>query len=136
MRIWKFLRQLFCSSLFQTLKKHTCKSENFWDSYLLIAFSNIKKAYLWIWNFLRQFFCSSLFQISKKHTCESQNTPFHTNNNFKRNNLHKNHHIITICMKNHYTNNLYKNYYANNFYKNHHRNNFVVINQINKHKVK
>ena len=39
-------------------------------------------------------------------------------------------------MKNHYTNNLYKNYYANNFYKNHHRNNFVVINQINKHKVK
>ena len=39
-------------------------------------------------------------------------------------------------MKNHYTNNLYKNHYANNFYKNHHRNNFVVINQINKHKVK
>ena len=39
-------------------------------------------------------------------------------------------------MKNHYTNNFYKNHYANNFYKNHHRNNFVVINQINKHKVK
>ena len=39
-------------------------------------------------------------------------------------------------MKNHYTNNFYKNHYANNFYKNYHRNNFVVINQINKHKVK
>ena len=39
-------------------------------------------------------------------------------------------------MKNHYTNNFHKNHYANNFYKNHHRNNFVVINQINKHKVK
>ena len=39
-------------------------------------------------------------------------------------------------MKNHYTNNFHKNHYANNIYKNHHRNNFVVINQINKHKVK
>ena len=39
-------------------------------------------------------------------------------------------------MKNHYTNNFYKNHYANNFYKNYHRNNFLVINQINKHKVK
>ena len=43
-------------------------------------------------------------------------------------------------MKNHYTNNFHKNHYTNNSYKNHHTNitriNFVVINQINKHKVK
>ena len=44
-------------------------------------------------------------------------------------------------MKNHYTNNFHKNHYTNNFYKNHHTNItriniFVVINQINKHKVK
>ena len=44
-------------------------------------------------------------------------------------------------MKNHYTNNFHKNHYTNNSYKNHHTNItriniFVVINQINKHKVK
>ena len=39
----------------------------------------------------------------------------------------KNHHILTIHIKNHYT---------NNFHKNQCTDNFVVINQINKHKVK
>ena len=49
--------------------------------------------------------------------------------------------MLTICMKNHYTNSFQKNHYANNFYKNHHTNItriniFVVINQVYKHKVK
>ena len=65
----------------------------------------------------------------KKHTYESQSTPFYTNNNnnFKGNNLHKNHHTPTIYIKNHYT---------NNFHKNHCTNNFAVINQTDKHKAK
>ena len=62
-----------------------------------------------ILKYLAQFFRSSLFQILKKHTYKSQNTPFHTNNNFKGNNLHKNH----------YTNNSHK-----------------TIIQIDKHKAK
>ena len=69
-------------------------------------------------------------------------TPFYTKNNFKKATICiKNHHILTIRMKNHYTNNFYKKHYTNNSYKNHHTNItriniFVVINQINKHKVK
>ena len=43
-------------------------------------------------------------------------------------------------MKNHYTNNFHKNHYAKNFYENHTNimriNIFVVINQLNKHKVR
>ena len=93
---------------------------------MLIPFSNIKKAYLQISKYLAQFFCSSPFQIIKKaylqilkylavflliaflkivkkYTYESQNTPFHTKNNFKGNNSHKNH----------YTNNSHKNNYTN-----------------------
>ena len=75
-------------------------------------------------------------------------TPFHTKNNFKRNNPyekpshtnnsykkplhtnnpyekppHTNHHILTICMKNQYTNIMRINI-------------FVVIIQTNKHKAK
>ena len=63
-------------------------------------------------------------------------------NTKKSNNVHKKtHQILTIRMKNHYTNNFHKNHYTNNFYKNHHTNItriniFVVINQINKHKAR
>ena len=49
------------------------------------------------------FFSHTLFKYLKKHTYESENTPFHTNNNFKGNNLYKNH----------YTNNCYNNPYTN-----------------------
>ena len=49
--------------------------------FLLIAFSDIKKSIV----------------------TKSQNTLFHTNNNFKENNLYKNH----------YTNNSHKNHYTN-----------------------
>ena len=70
------------------MKKHTYKSENTWAS----------------------FFAHRFFKYQKKHTYESQNTLFHTNNNFKGNNLHKNHRILTICIKNHYTNNSHKNH--------------------------
>ena len=44
----------------------------------------------------------------------------------------KNHNMLTICIKNHYTNNSYQKplykYYEEKF--------FIVINQINKHKAK
>ena len=100
------MTQFFCSSLFQILQK----------------------AYLRILKFLAQFFAYRFSQILKNHTYESQNTPLHTNNNnFKGNNLHKNHHAPTICIKNHYT---------NNFHKNRCRNNFAVIKQIDQHKAK
>ena len=84
---------------------------------LLVAFSNIKKAYLGILKFLAQFFAHRFSQILKKHAYESQNTSFHTNNDFKGNNSHKNHHILTVRIKNHYTNNSHKNHY--DFFGNH-----------------
>ena len=91
---------IFCSSLFQLLKKQTCKPENTWHNFLLIAFSNIKKSILTNLKIPGTIFCSSLFQVLKKDTDESEHTPFHTsNNNFKGNNLHKNHYIITILTK-------------------------------------
>ena len=96
------------------IKKHKIKLKSILTNrkihgtvFLLIPFSNIKKAYLRFSKYLAQFFCSSPFQILKKHTYESQNTLFHTNNynnnNFKGNNLYDNH----------YTNNSHKNNYTN-----------------------
>ena len=86
----------YCFS--NTKKKHTYKSENFWDSFfclslfqilkksiltnlkipetvfLLIAFSNTKKAHLRIWKFLRQFYFLIAFSNTKKmNTYESEN---------------------------------------------------------------
>ena len=52
---------------------------------------------------MAQFFAYPLFQILKKEYLQISKYPFHTNNNFKGNNLHKNH----------YTNNSHKNHYAN-----------------------
>ena len=37
---------IFCSSLFQILKKHTCESKKTWRNFLLIPFSNAKKSIL------------------------------------------------------------------------------------------
>ena len=70
---------------------------------MLIPFSNIKKAYLQILKNLVQFFAYPLFQILKKEYLQISKYPFHTNNNFKGNNLHKKHH----------TNNSHKNHYTN-----------------------
>ena len=42
----KIPRTVFCSYPFQIFKKDTCESENSWDSFLLIPFSNIKKSIL------------------------------------------------------------------------------------------
>ena len=67
--------------------------------FLLITFSNIKKKHTYeSQNNWHSFLAYLLFQILKKHTYESPNTAFHTNNNFKENNLYKNH----------YTNNSHK----------------------------
>ena len=51
----------------------------------------------------RTVFCSYPFQIFKKAYLRISKHPFHTNNSFKGNNLHKNH----------YTNNSHKNHYTN-----------------------
>ena len=51
---------------------------------------------------MAQFFAYPLFQILKKEYLQISKYPFHTNN-FKRNNLHKDH----------YTNNSHKNHYTN-----------------------
>ena len=99
-------------SLLQILKKHTYKSENTWHSFFVHSlFQILKKRNYKSENTWNSFFAHSPFQILKKHTYESQNTPFDTNNNnnnFKGNNLHKNHHTY----------------------------NFVIINQTNKYKAK
>ena len=60
------MAQFFCPLLFQIWKKHTSESENTLQKFLLIAFSNIKKACLQILKFLAQFFISLLFKILKK----------------------------------------------------------------------
>ena len=70
--------------------------------FCLSLFQIFKKAYLRIRKYLGQFFAHTLFKYLKKHSYESEDTSFHTNN-FKGNNLYKNH----------YTNNSHKNYYTN-----------------------
>ena len=77
----KILAQFFCSSLFQILRNS--------------ILTNPKK--------LNAVFCLFLFQILKKAYIQISKYPFHTNNNFKGNKLHKNH----------YTNNSHKNHYTN-----------------------
>ena len=69
-------------------KKHTYKSEKTWRNFLLIPFLNIKKAYLQILKNLGHFFAYPFFQILKKEYLQISKYPFHTNNNFKGNNLH------------------------------------------------
>ena len=66
---------MFCSSP-QILKKYIYKSQKTWRSFLAHPFLNITNL---------------------------RNTPFHNNNNFKGNNLHKNHD----------TNNFHKSNYTN-----------------------
>ena len=63
------------------------------------------------------FLLIAFLKYQKKDTYKSENTLFHTNNNFKGNNSHKNHHILTVRIKNHYTNNSHKNHY--DFFCNH-----------------
>ena len=85
---------IFDYPLFKILKKHPYKSQNTQHNFLLILFSNIKKAYLRISKDLAQFFCLFhfsnfekriltnpstifylfIFQILKKHTYKSQHS--------------------------------------------------------------
>ena len=71
-QIWKYLGQFFAYTLFKYFKKYTCNSQNTYNNFLLILFSNIWKAYLQISNYLWQCFPYILFKYLKKHTYKSQ----------------------------------------------------------------
>ena len=86
------------------LKNHTYESQNTWHRFFAyLLFQILKKEYLRISKYLAQIFCLSPFSNIKKAYLQISKYPFHTNNNFKGNNLHKNH----------YTNNSHKNNYTN-----------------------
>ena len=118
MQILKYLAQFFAYSLFQISKKYTYKSYHIFflipffkylkstltnpsAVFCLLSFSNIKQVYLQILKNLAQFFAYSLFQIFKKAYLQIWKYSFHTDNNFKGNNPHKNNH----------TNNFHKTHY-------------------------
>ena len=106
---------LFAYTLFQIFKKHTYNIlKNLAQFFAHTLFQILKKVYLQISKIPGTIFLlipffqifkipETIFQIFKKAYLQISKYLFHTDNNFKGNNLHKNH----------YTNNSHKNHYTN-----------------------
>ena len=87
------MAQFFYSSPFSNIKKSILTNLKIPGTvFLLIPFSNIKKSILTNLKIPGSFFAHPLFQILQKEYLRISKHPFNTNNNnFKGNNLHKNH---------------------------------------------
>ena len=96
LRIPKYLAQFFCLFPFSNIKK---AYSQILAQVFAYSFSNIKKAYLQISKYLAQFFCLFHFSNIKKAYLWISKYSFHTNNNFKGNNLHKKPIIWKIFIK-------------------------------------
>ena len=87
---------------FKYLEKHTYKSQNTLDNFLLISFFKYLKKHTYeSENTLDNFLLIAIFEIFEKAYLQISKYLFHIDNNFKRSNPHKNH----------YTNNFRKNHY-------------------------
>ena len=81
---------IFLLITFSNIKKAYLRISKYLAQFFCSSlFQVVKKAYLRIWKYLTQFFCSSLFRILKRHTYEPQNTWHnffaHTFSNIKKN---------------------------------------------------